>query len=128
MRKEHGGMGFRHFHGFNLAMLGKQGWKLLTNPHAIFTRVFKEKYFPRGDFLGAHLGHNPSYVWCNIYASQVVVKNGTCWCVRNGSSINVWKDPWLHTPDNPYISSPTPPGYDQFMVRDLINLPFGRWN
>jgi hypothetical protein len=25
MRKEHGGMGFRHFYGFNLAMLGKQG-------------------------------------------------------------------------------------------------------
>jgi len=28
MRKEYGGMGFRHFFGFNLAMLRKQGWKL----------------------------------------------------------------------------------------------------
>jgi hypothetical protein len=25
MRKEFGGMGFRHLYGFNLAMLGKQG-------------------------------------------------------------------------------------------------------
>jgi hypothetical protein len=27
MRKEWRGMGFRSIHGFNLAMLGKQGWK-----------------------------------------------------------------------------------------------------
>lgn len=27
MRKEHGGMGLRHFHGLNLALLGKHAWK-----------------------------------------------------------------------------------------------------
>jgi len=35
MRKEHGGMGFRHLYGFNLAMLGKQGWKLATDHDTI---------------------------------------------------------------------------------------------
>nr|KYP54015.1 hypothetical protein KK1_000181 [Cajanus cajan] len=70
MRKEHGGMGFRHLHSFNLAMLGKQGWKFLTNQDAILTRIFKAKYFPRGDFLGAY-----------IHASQAVVKGGLRWCI-----------------------------------------------
>ncbi|MCH84500.1 putative ribonuclease H protein [Trifolium medium] len=30
MRKEHGGMGFRHLYGFNLTMLGKQGDENMT--------------------------------------------------------------------------------------------------
>lgn len=41
MRKEYGGMGFRHLYGFNLAMLGKQGWKFTSNHDAIVLRVFK---------------------------------------------------------------------------------------
>jgi hypothetical protein len=43
MRKEFGGMGFRHLHGFNLAMLGKQGWNLLTNQDTIVARIFKAR-------------------------------------------------------------------------------------
>jgi len=73
MRKEYGCMGFRHFFGFNLAMIGKQGWKLQTEPHTIVTRIYKAKYFPTTDFLGAHLGHNPSFIWRSIFASQVLV-------------------------------------------------------
>jgi len=56
-------MGFRHLHGFNLAMLGKQGWKLSTNPDA--------KYYHNGGFLDAPLGHNPSYTWRSIHASRL---------------------------------------------------------
>jgi hypothetical protein len=41
MRKEHGGMGFKHMYDFNLAMLGKQGWKLLTNPILFYIRFSK---------------------------------------------------------------------------------------
>jgi hypothetical protein len=38
---------------FNLSMLGKQSWKLLTDSTSLLTRVFKAKYFPRRDFLDA---------------------------------------------------------------------------
>jgi hypothetical protein len=73
MIKQYGGMGFRHLYGFNLAVLGKRGWRLETNHDTKVERVFKAKYFPRGNFVDAKLGHNSSYVWHSIHASQVIV-------------------------------------------------------
>lgn len=40
-------------------MLGKIGWRLITNPDALVCRVLKAKYFPQGDFMNATLGHSP---------------------------------------------------------------------
>jgi hypothetical protein len=60
-RKEFRGLGFHDFHAFNLAILGN---KVMTNldSDTILIRIFEVKYSHR-DFLGAVLGHNPSYVW-----------------------------------------------------------------
>jgi lambda repressor-like predicted transcriptional regulator len=69
LRKEHGGLSFRHFYDFNIAMLGMQGWKLLANHDTILSKVFKAKYYQNARFIDATLGHNPSYVWCSIHAS-----------------------------------------------------------
>lgn len=69
VRKEFGGMGFRHLHGFNLVMLGKQAWHLATLTDTIVSRIFKAKYFPNVDFMGARLGHDPSFVWRSIQSS-----------------------------------------------------------
>ncbi|XP_073138506.1 uncharacterized mitochondrial protein AtMg00310-like [Henckelia pumila] len=76
IQKEFGGLGFRDFYGFNLAMLGKQGCKLLNDPNATICRIYKAKYYPRGDFLNANLGHNPSFAWRSILAFQVLIKKG----------------------------------------------------
>ncbi|CAN1810998.1 Putative ribonuclease H protein At1g65750 [Linum perenne] len=100
VRKEAGGMGFRDLRNFNLAMLGKQGWKFLTQPDALVTRIFKARYFPRGDFLSAPKGNGPSYVWQSIRRSQTVVHRGSRWRVGNGSNIRVWDDQWLRQDGN----------------------------
>nr|KYP48093.1 Transposon TX1 uncharacterized [Cajanus cajan] len=97
MRKEYGGMGFRHIYGFNLAMLGK-------------------------------LGHNPSYVWRSIHASQVVVKGGLRWCIGNGRSLKVWHDPWLRNPTNSYVATPIPEGHENLTVAELIDMNERKWN
>lgn len=81
MRNEFGGMSFRNFHSFNLVMLGKQDWRLSTNKDAIVKSVFKAKYCLWGDFLGARLGYNSSYVWCCVHTSQVLVSLGARWKV-----------------------------------------------
>jgi hypothetical protein len=49
--KSYGGMGFRDIKKFNLAMLGKQGWHLMTTPTSLCARVLKGKYYPNEDFM-----------------------------------------------------------------------------
>lgn len=74
--KEAGGLGFKDLKQFNIAMLAKQGWRLLNDANPFVTRIMKSKYFPSTDFLNAKLGTNPSYMWRSILAAQTVVKQG----------------------------------------------------
>jgi len=48
--KNHGGIGFKDLTSFNVAMLGKQGWKFQTDVDSIVTKLFKVRYFPNNDF------------------------------------------------------------------------------
>jgi len=61
--KSHGGLEFRDIKNFNLAMLGKQGWRLMTNPDSLCARVLKGKYYPQGDFMSAGKKKNASHTW-----------------------------------------------------------------
>jgi len=74
--KIHGGMGFKDLSAFNLAMLGKQGWKFITEPDTLVARIFKARYFPYGSYLTATVGHNPSYVWRSIMRARFIVRGG----------------------------------------------------
>ena len=55
--------GFKRLHFFNVAMLGKQGWCLLTNLNTHVARLFKARYYPNTSFVEALLGSNPTYVY-----------------------------------------------------------------
>lgn len=52
-------MGFWYMNGFNLTLLGKYGWKFMTNLDVMATKVFNAKYFSNDNFLGAPVRHNP---------------------------------------------------------------------
>src|SRR4030067_946497 len=73
VHKNAGGMGFKDLKTFNLAMLGKQGWKFMSEPDSLVSRIFKARYFPHSDYLSASLGNNPSYVWRSILEARFIV-------------------------------------------------------
>ena len=115
------GMRFRNLQAFNLALLAKQGWWILSNPNSILAKVYKAKYFPYDDILNVKLGSNPSYAWRSIFNSLEVIRKGTRWKVGNGKRIHIWEDKWLPTPTTHKVIS-TPMDFGDFpMVSSLID-------
>ena len=51
--KSEGGIGFKDLRQFNLAMLTKQGWRLLQDQESLLFKCLKARYFPRCHFLEA---------------------------------------------------------------------------
>ena len=56
-----GGLGFKKIHESNLALLGKQGWRLINYPSSLVAQIYKARYYSNSSFLHVKLGHNPSY-------------------------------------------------------------------
>lgn len=95
VQKGAGGRGFRDLHLFNVALLAKTGWRLLSEPSGLMCRVLKAKYFPHCNFLDADLGNNPSYIWSSVHAAQGLLRKGIRWKVGDGSNITIWNQPWI---------------------------------
>ena len=125
--KSDGGMGFRNLQAFNLAMLAKQAWRIMTNPNSLIARIYKAKYFPFGDILDAKLGSNPSYAWRSIYNSLEVIRKGVRWRVGNGKMIHIWEDKWLPNPTTYKVCSPLQDIGDFPMVSLLIDEETRHW-
>ncbi|KAK2394877.1 hypothetical protein QL285_056661 [Trifolium repens] len=59
--KAQGGMGFRDLHAFNMEMIAKQGWNIMTKPHTLVAKLYKARYFPNSTLFDSKIGNNPSY-------------------------------------------------------------------
>ncbi|CAM8999722.1 unnamed protein product [Rhodiola kirilowii] len=80
--KEEGGLGFRKMELMNLALLAKQGWRLLTEPDLLVSRLFKAKYYPNSEVYNATIGRRPSYAWRGIMEAMEIIKYGAEWDVN----------------------------------------------
>ena len=103
--KSFGGIGFKKIHDFNIAMLGKQCWKLMTTSHSLVARILKAKYYPRSAFTDASVGFNPSYTWRSIMASKHVAIQVSRMRIGSGLQVQINKDPWLPDADNGCITT-----------------------
>jgi hypothetical protein len=80
---------------------------LLQEPNSLFATILKEKYFSRGSFLQAKLGHKPSYAWRSLLKARQVLENGLVWRIGNGKQVKFWGNKWLlSSPDFWVHSSP----------------------
>ncbi|KAL0445988.1 UNVERIFIED_CONTAM: hypothetical protein Slati_1726700 [Sesamum latifolium] len=79
-----GSLGFRQLQCFNLAMLAKQLWRLMTHPERLLSKVLRARYFPSGDVFFSTLGHRPSYTWRSIMAAHALFRTGCRWRVGLG--------------------------------------------
>ena len=93
-------MGFRDLESFNLAMLSKKVWRLISEPDSLCAQVLRAKYFPSGDLLNCELKKESSYTWQSIWAGIQTFKRGHIWRVGDGENINIWNDRWITNSSN----------------------------
>ncbi|KAA3474148.1 reverse transcriptase [Gossypium australe] len=84
-----GGLGFQKLDKFNIVLLAKQGWHLITYPKSLLARVLKAKYYPLSDFLNAHLGNLPSLTWKSVWLAKGLLAKGLCWRIGKGDQISI---------------------------------------
>ncbi|XP_074301145.1 putative mitochondrial protein AtMg00310 [Silene latifolia] len=123
-----GGMGFRDFKLFNLALLGKQAWRLTTETESLWARVMKARYYPNGDFLSSNISNHPSYTWRRIHEAKEVLDLRLRRRIGNGLTTRVWGDAWVVPNQLGRVISPQPPGFEGMMVAGLLNDGGGAWN
>ncbi|KAH1131617.1 hypothetical protein J1N35_002995 [Gossypium stocksii] len=87
--KDEGGMEFRNFNSFNIALLAKQGWRLLRNPNSLLARTLKAKYFKDLDFLNSRLGNVPSLTWQSIWSAKGLLMKGMGWSIGDGKKVSI---------------------------------------
>ncbi|XP_012442051.2 uncharacterized protein LOC105767072 [Gossypium raimondii] len=88
------GLGFRDLHRFNVALLGRQVWRLMSCRDTLCFEVLSAKYFPEGDVLHPKNIDKPSFTWKSIVKAASELYDGFGWNVGNGNKIDLWKENW----------------------------------
>ncbi|XP_057416181.1 uncharacterized protein LOC130710823 [Lotus japonicus] len=93
--KHVGGLGFRDFKSFNLALVAKNWWRIYNYPDSLLGKVFKSVYFSSVRMECAKKGYRPSYAWSSILKTSSMIQKGSCWRIGDGSRVRIWEDNWL---------------------------------
>ncbi|XP_062021216.1 uncharacterized protein LOC133737727 [Rosa rugosa] len=125
LTKHEGGMGFKNIYGYNLAMLAKQGWRLIYNPNSLIAQLYKARYYLNDSFWEAELGDAPSFSWRSILQGRPVLHVGIHWRVGDGCDINIWRDKWI--PNCAQYLIHKPPHCTLKQVSKLIDVGSRSW-
>ncbi|XP_060969617.1 uncharacterized mitochondrial protein AtMg00310-like [Cannabis sativa] len=99
------GLMARSLREYNLAYLGKQGWRLITNEESLVAKLYKARYYPKGNFLNAELGPNPSFIWRSILEAKDLLQAGIRRSICDGKTTFILQDPWLPGIDNKFVTT-----------------------
>lgn len=122
--KSNGGLGLKRLRMFNVAMLAKQGWRILNNSNPLVSAILKAHYFPSTDFLNAGVGVNSSYVWRSILKAKEALKANFRWRMSNGALTSVC----LLDVDNGFSSTPMLGHLQGITVHSLMDMKGQCWD
>ncbi|XP_016737238.1 uncharacterized protein [Gossypium hirsutum] len=89
-----GGLGIRELRLFNVALLGRQVWRLINYRDTLCYKVLSAMYFSQGDVFQPKSMDKPSFTWKSIAKAAQELYDGFGWTVGNDKSIKIWHDNW----------------------------------
>eukprot|EP00253_Pinus_taeda_P008879 PITA_08879 len=97
--KEWGGWGIKRSPDFNISLVAKSGWQLISMEN-LWTRVVKRKYIdpiPMEEWIRSQnkKAKNSSAIWKATVEAFSVIEQGLAWKVGDGRQIRIGRDPWV---------------------------------
>lgn len=127
-RKAIGGLGFKDIRVFNKALLANQVWRIHNGECPLLAANLRDKYFKHSNILNANQGYNPSYTWRSLWDAKSLLKEGLCWRVGNGLSINVHEDCWIVKNEIATTLISDTENSNILRVADLIDFTSEKWD
>jgi hypothetical protein len=127
--KVEGGLQIKKMHEFNLALIAKLGWKLISNSDCLWVNQLQRKYIKYGDFLSSPAPSTASWLWKGIQKIKTFISAGACLRVSCMSTSPVWTSNWVPslTSFRPKPKFPLNKNYPSLQIMDLINTNNLSW-
>lgn len=95
--KREGGVGLHIFQDFNIALIGKIAWGLLTRPNDLWAQFLINKYKGgwEGDWI-LKVNEGDSWLWVSIMKVWNEIKHWLGWGIRNGCRVKFWTYQWVN--------------------------------
>ena len=94
--RDKGGLGIRSSRQANAAFLTKLGWRVLSEPNSLWSRVLRHKYCKgRCDIDMFTPSRNISHVWRGITENAHWINKGSAVAVGNGCATLFWDHCWV---------------------------------
>jgi hypothetical protein len=110
-------------HEFNLSLITKLGWKMITKTDCLWVKQLQNKYIKYGDFLSSLISSSASWLWKGIQKIKSFLLAGACLRVSRNSTAPIWSSNCV-----PFIPSfkpgpkfPLNKHLPTLLVRDLID-------
>ncbi|KAL5551253.1 hypothetical protein UlMin_001429 [Ulmus minor] len=125
--KSCGGLGFRRMKDFNVAILSNWGWKILSGVSSLCLSILRARYLHHNCFFDTQAKAGDSPFWKSVIASVSLLKEGACYLIGDGCSIDPWKDPWVLYAENFRPNLISEAGVSNVRVKDFF-LSQGVWD
>lgn len=93
--KSSGGLGFKKTKDINISLLAKLAWMVATKRDSLCMQILRAKYKIKHDWLRFNPPRLASPIWKAIKQAKSIIIKGACYLIGDGSSIDVWQDPWV---------------------------------
>lgn len=128
LSKTEGGLGFRDIQAFNIALLEKIAWRLITEPNCLFSRIILGKYCHKTSFLKITASSAISHGWRGILQGRDLLLLHLGKAIGNGDTTSLWQESWIKSNENLRFQGPVLQQDIDLMVSDVLTRETREWN